>query len=140
MRLRLLSVPMPGSYMVALPRSLIWPIERVRIHFSMTAYSPESHAYSSVEHLKSILQSTGPNRVDMTMNRALRVAGILAFIGVVVFALWAARTRSARRSNQESLNDTIRSAITNPVKFAKARFTGGVGAVLVADPATGVPL
>src|SRR6266480_3303763 len=74
------------------------------------------------------------------MNRALRVAGIFAFIGVVVVALWAARTRSARRPNQESLNDTIHSAITNPAKFAKAHFTGGVGAVLLADPATGVPL
>jgi C-terminal processing protease CtpA/Prc len=56
----------------------------------------------------------------------------------VLFALWAARTRSARRPGQESLNDTIHSAITNPVAFAKARFTGGVGAILLANPATGV--
>jgi PDZ domain-containing protein len=53
---------------------------------------------------------------------------------------WMARTRSARPPSQESLNDTIHSAITNPVKFAKARLTGGVGAVLLADPATGIPL
>ena len=74
------------------------------------------------------------------MNRTLRVAGILSFIVVVVFALWAAHSRSARRSSQESFNDTIHSAITNPIKFAKTHFTGGVGAVLLADPATGVPL
>jgi C-terminal processing protease CtpA/Prc len=47
---------------------------------------------------------------------------------------------SAKRSNHESLKDTIHSAITNPVKFAKARFTGGVGAILSDDPAAGVPL
>src|SRR5256885_17106941 len=73
------------------------------------------------------------------MNR-VRIVGAFVFIGVVVIALWAARARSARRSSQESLNDTIHSAITSSVEFAKAHFTGGVGAVLLADPATGVPL
>ena len=66
------------------------------------------------------------------MNRALRVVGAFVLIGLVLFALWAARTRSARRSEQESLSDTIHSAITNPVAFAKDRFTGGVGAILLA--------
>jgi len=74
------------------------------------------------------------------MNRPLRIVGPVAFIGIVILALWGAHTRSARRSGQESLKDTIHSAVTNPVGFAKARFTGGVGAVLRADPATGVPL
>lgn len=74
------------------------------------------------------------------MNRVLRVVGILAFTGVVGFALWTAPTRSANRSKRESLNVTIHSAITNPVKFAKARFTGGVGAILLNDPAAGVPM
>jgi S1-C subfamily serine protease len=76
----------------------------------------------------------------LTMKRALRVIGIVAFTAAVVFALWAARARSARRPGQETLHDTIHSAITNPVEFAKARFTGGVGAILRTDPATGVPL
>jgi len=77
---------------------------------------------------------------NKAMNRMLRVAGILSFIGVVVFALWAARSRPARRSSQESFNDAIHLAVTNPVKFAKTHFSGGVGAVLLADPATGVLL
>ena len=34
----------------------------------------------------------------------------------------------------------MHSAITNPIAFAKNRFTGGVGAVLVTDPATGLLL
>jgi C-terminal processing protease CtpA/Prc len=71
------------------------------------------------------------------MNRALRVVGIFAFIGVLVVALWTARTRPARRSNQESLKDIMHSAITNPTAFAKNRFTGGIGAALTTDPATG---
>ena len=74
------------------------------------------------------------------MDRALRVIGIFVVIAVVVVALWTARTLSARRSNQESLQDTMHSAITNPVAFAKSRFTGGVGAALGTDPATGALL
>jgi C-terminal processing protease CtpA/Prc len=74
------------------------------------------------------------------MNRALRILGILAVTAIIVFALWAAQTRSARRAGQESLEDTSHSAITNPVAFAKNRFTGGVGAILLIDPATGLPL
>jgi len=76
----------------------------------------------------------------MAMNRALPVIGIFVVIAVVVVALWTARTPSARRSNQESLQETMRSAITNPVAFAKNRFTGGVGAALGTDPATGALL
>ena len=74
------------------------------------------------------------------MNRALPVIGIFVVIAVVVVAIWTARTPSARRSNQESLQETMRSAITNPVAFAKNRFTGGVGAALGTDPATGALL
>ena len=71
------------------------------------------------------------------MNRALRVVGIFAFIGVLLIALWTAGTRSARRSSQESLKDTMHSAITNLAAFARNRFTGGIGAALATDPATG---
>jgi C-terminal processing protease CtpA/Prc len=31
----------------------------------------------------------------------------------------------------------VESAITNPVAFAKSRFTGGIGAIMLADPNTG---
>jgi C-terminal processing protease CtpA/Prc len=74
------------------------------------------------------------------MNRAFRIFGIFAATAVLVFALWAAQTRSTRRPSPESLKDTIHSAITNPVAFAKNRFTGGVGAVLGVDQATGLLL
>ena len=33
----------------------------------------------------------------------------------------------------------VQSAITNPVGFAKAHVTGGIGAVLLVDPMTGLP-
>jgi len=74
------------------------------------------------------------------MNRPLRLIGLFGFIAVVAIALWTAHTRSAKRSSQESLKETMHSAITNPIAFAKNRFTGGVGAVLVTDPATGLLL
>lgn len=74
------------------------------------------------------------------MKHPFRVIGIFASIGVVVFALWAARARSARQPDRASVKDTIHSAITNPVDFAKAHFTGGIGIILATDPATGLPV
>ena len=32
------------------------------------------------------------------------------------------------------------SAVTGPVAFAKSRFTGGIGAIMLIDPKTGVPV
>jgi membrane-associated protease RseP (regulator of RpoE activity) len=71
------------------------------------------------------------------MNRSLRVVGILAFTGVVVFALWSARTPSAGHSGRETLKDTIKSAITSPIQFANAHFTGGIGVILISNALTG---
>jgi S1-C subfamily serine protease len=74
------------------------------------------------------------------MTRALRIIGILAFAAVVVLALWMVRSRSAIRTNHISLDNAIHSEVTNALGFAKAHFTGGIGAIMQADPATGVPL
>ena len=74
------------------------------------------------------------------MNRALRVFGIFVVIAMVVVAIWKARTSSPRRSHRESLRGTTHSAITHPVAFARNRFTGGVGAALGNDRATGALL
>jgi len=74
------------------------------------------------------------------MNRALRAIVIFVVIAVLGVALWTAATPSEKRSNQESLQDAMHSAITNPVAFAKSRFTGGIGALLTTDPATGTLL
>src|SRR5580765_6902310 len=74
------------------------------------------------------------------MNHPFRVIGIFAFTAVVVFALWAARARSARQRDSASFKGTIHSAITNPADFAKTHFTGGIGIILETDPATGLPV
>jgi len=74
------------------------------------------------------------------MKHPFRVIGIFAFTAVAVFALWATRASSARRADRASIKDTIQSAITNPANFAKTHFTGGIGAMLTTDRATGVPL
>jgi C-terminal processing protease CtpA/Prc len=74
------------------------------------------------------------------MKRALVAFGILGVIGVTLVALWTLRTPSPVRSKHDSLKKTVEAAITNPVAFAKSRFTGGIGAILLADPKTGVPV
>jgi len=74
------------------------------------------------------------------MSRLFRIAGIFVFIAVAAIVLWMARTHSAPQSRQGSLQNTMHSAMTNPVSFAKNHFTGGVGAIMVADPATGALL
>lgn len=74
------------------------------------------------------------------MKRALLVFGILAIIGAGLVALWKSPLLSAGGSKPDSLRDTVQSAITNPVGFAKSRVTGGIGALLLADPQTGFPV
>jgi S1-C subfamily serine protease len=74
------------------------------------------------------------------MKRALLTFGILGVVGAALVALWTLRAFSAGRSNRDSLKETVESAITNPVAFAKSHFTGGIGAILLADPKRGVPV
>ena len=74
------------------------------------------------------------------MKLALLPFGIVGVIGIALVALWTFRTPSARRSNRDSLKETVESAVTNPVAFAKSHFTGGIGAIMLADPNTGVPV
>jgi C-terminal processing protease CtpA/Prc len=74
------------------------------------------------------------------MKRALLAFGILGVIGAGLAALWTLRTPSPVRSKQDSLKETVESVVTNPVAFAKSRFTGGIGAILLVDPKTGVPV
>ncbi len=73
------------------------------------------------------------------MNRALRITGALACVGVAALVLWKMFPAPASSSTYKSVKRTIGSAITNPVSFAKSHLTGGVGAAFVADSATGLP-
>ena len=63
--------------------------------------------------------------------------GIFALIVILLLAIWAPR---ARLSRQAPLKDVFHSEITNAVGFAKSHFTGGVGVVLKADAASGLPM
>ena len=75
------------------------------------------------------------------MKRELLTFGILGVIGAAVLvALWTLRIPSAGRSNHDSLKETVESAVTGPVAFARSRFTGGIGAIMLVDPKTGVPV
>jgi C-terminal processing protease CtpA/Prc len=71
------------------------------------------------------------------MKPAVLGFGTLGVIVAVLIALWTLRTPSPVQSKHDSLKDTVESAITNPVAFAKSRFTGGIGAIMLADPKTG---
>jgi C-terminal processing protease CtpA/Prc len=69
------------------------------------------------------------------MKRA-RITGIALLLTAALAVIWIESSRRLR-SQQASLEPTIRSAVTNTVKFAKARLTGGIGAAMSSDPATG---
>jgi membrane-associated protease RseP (regulator of RpoE activity) len=74
------------------------------------------------------------------MKRALLFLGILGISVAALLGLWRLGTPSAGRPNHSSLKPTVESAVTNPVAFAKSHFTGGIGALLLADPKSGVPV
>ena len=72
------------------------------------------------------------------MNRAVRIVGILACIGGVLFLWWFCRWDSGGASSHaRSANQPIKSAIRDPVSFARNHLTGGIGAMLQTDPASG---
>ena len=73
------------------------------------------------------------------MNVAFRTGGVLACLGVAALAFWKVQNGPVSRTNHKSVTGPIRSAITNPVSFAKSHFTGGIGAILLPDSATGLP-
>lgn len=72
--------------------------------------------------------------------RVVLAIGILAVIAAGLVTLWTLHAFSAGGPNHVSFKDAVQSAITNPVSFAKSRFTGGIGALLLADPTTGAPV
>jgi C-terminal processing protease CtpA/Prc len=60
-------------------------------------------------------------------------------LGAVVYGLRALFIPSPRAPKYASVVYAFQSAITNPVDFAKSHVTGGIGAMLLADPASGLP-
>lgn len=58
----------------------------------------------------------------------------------LLFALLLRGFLFNRNSSRSTLGNNIRSALTNPVEFAKNRVTGGVGVVLRMDAAKGLPI
>jgi S1-C subfamily serine protease len=80
------------------------------------------------------------------MKRALLTLVILGFIAAVLIAICWPRLSAARSTNnpvQDAVASAITnplSAITNPLRFARSHFTGGIGALLRADPTNGIPL
>ena len=73
------------------------------------------------------------------MSQWVRITGMLVLVAILPCALRFGRSHSAPRLKRESLNDTIHEVIRDPVTFSKNRFTGGIGIILIVDPATGLP-
>ena len=73
------------------------------------------------------------------MRRTFRFRGILALVLIAGLVFWSVALFSHRSSTRSGLGDSLHSAITNPVDFAKSRVTGGVGLILRVDTATGLP-
>jgi predicted metalloprotease with PDZ domain len=72
------------------------------------------------------------------MTKALRISGILVCLGGILFVGWFIHRSAFSASRQTPLvNQPIKSVIAYPVAFAKNHLTGGIGAMLVDDPASG---
>ena len=79
----------------------------------------------------------GPSR--LVTNRARLVACALLVLIFVVFGIRDRFAASPYLSRGGNIVPAIQSAITNPVGFAKIHVTGGIGAMLLVDPASGLP-
>jgi len=73
------------------------------------------------------------------MQRKNQVIAAIAVVVAILMGLGLAYL-ARQRSGASKLQDTLHSALTNPVEFAKSRLTGGVGLILRADSATGSPI
>lgn len=74
------------------------------------------------------------------MSRPLRVVGIFILAGILLFGLWALRSHWMGKPGHNSLKAAVHSAISDPERFAKSHFTGGVGAIMGVDPTNGLPM
>ena len=74
------------------------------------------------------------------MNRAARLSLAVVIVAVVVLTVWMAQRIAQKRTLSSSLGHTVQSALTNPVEFAKNRFTGGVGLMLRLEQGSGLPV
>lgn len=69
-------------------------------------------------------------------NRPRLIAGVLLVLIVAVYGIRALFVHSAKSGR---IAPAVQLAITNPLAFAKSHVTGGIGAVVLADPVSGLP-
>lgn len=82
------------------------------------------------------VDAPGADRPHVTPRR------IACALLVLIAAAYGTRewlAHSAKSARPGSVVRAAELAITNPVEFAKSHVTGGIGAVLLADPVTGLP-
>lgn len=72
-------------------------------------------------------------------NRPRRIARVLLGLVAVVYGIRALYVASVNSSWRGSIAHAVQSVFINPVGFAKSHVTGGIGALLLSDPASGLP-
>lgn len=77
---------------------------------------------------------TKPPRKATSLPRV--VACVLLVLIAAIYGIKALVGGSAKRA---SIAPAVQLAITNPLAFAKSHVTGGIGAVVLADPVSGLP-
>jgi S1-C subfamily serine protease len=66
------------------------------------------------------------------------VVWIVALTGLALLATWASRSCAGGHRASTTFKNSIQALATNPAEFVKNRITGGVGALLGLDSATGL--
>jgi C-terminal processing protease CtpA/Prc len=74
------------------------------------------------------------------MNRAFRLFIAVLVVAAALLTFWMARRLARESTPSSSFGQSVQSAVSNPVEFAKNRITGGVGLMLRMDPAAGLPV
>jgi C-terminal processing protease CtpA/Prc len=74
------------------------------------------------------------------MRRILQLSIAVLAIALVLIAVWMARRLAQESKPSSSFGQSVQSAVSNPVEFARNRITGGVGLMLRVDSSTGLPV
>lgn len=72
-------------------------------------------------------------------NRPRRIACVLLALIATAYGIRTLFVTSTNSFKQGTIAHAVQSVFTNPVGFAKSHVTGGIGALLLADPQSGLP-
>jgi C-terminal processing protease CtpA/Prc len=74
------------------------------------------------------------------VKRVLQLAIAVLVIAAILLTVWMARRLARVSRPSSSFGQSVQSAVSNPVEFARSRLTGGVGVMIRMDPGTNMPV